>query len=1036
VFHVVVSRLLGPASYGTLASLLAVVLVLSVPFGVLQTVLAQRAAVVGADEGAELVSGALKSLIPIALFLGAIVALAAPGLAVFLHSGVAPALLLAPYVAISILASAPQGVLQGQLRFGALGAVMVGGVAIRLALGIGSVVAGAGVFGAVLATAVAPVVPLVGGLLLLRVRREPRRRARRALEPLRGDFVPAFLSLTGFWLLAEIDIALARHYLPHETAGFYSSAGLLARALLFLPAGVSLVAFPRFVAARERGEDEARWLHLSLVATVGLCAAALPILVFLRHFLVELAFGTRYQPAEHLIPILAPAMALFAAVALLAYFHIAMRTRAYLLLFAAAVIEAALIGAFHGSARELAWIVLGVAGATAVAQYGAAASVCRWKPLAAPELLGPAAPPELELSVVLPCHNVGPDLARMLSSLERELRTVESYELIVVSDGSTDDTLAIAHAYESPAVRVFEHESRSGKGSALRLGLRHARGKYIAFLDADGDIEADEINPFLTLMRLYQPDIVLGSKRHPLSEVYYPPLRRLMSWIYHKVTRVLFRVSVRDTQTGFKLIRRDVLDAVLPRLLEKRYAFDLEFLVVARSLGFTRVFEAPVRIHYRFASHVKAGTAFGVLLDTMAIFYRRYILNTYSSSPDAALPSLDGTLHGRVAARRLPDRRRALRILFINWRDIENPDAGGAEVFTHEVATRWAARGHDVTLLTSRFPHAAKNRHVDGLRIRRVGRLRSGSFHLLVQRELMRLRGFDLVVESVNTLPFLTPLWRRRLPPTITLVHQLAIDVWDAEVPKPLAWLGRRLERGMLRLYRDVPVAAVSSSTQQDLARLGVGNVTVISPGRDGAPNELLGLRKESVPTFLFVGRLSANKRPDHALEAFREIKSELPEAQLWLIGSGPLEPELAASLPADAKLLGRVSRAELYERMARAHCLLVPSVREGWGLVVIEANSVGTPAVGYDVPGLRDSIRHGVTGALASAGDAEALARSAVELVVDAARYAQTCRGARAWAERFSWETTASELLAFAPRDADEELMTFEQALIAVEVP
>jgi glycosyltransferase involved in cell wall biosynthesis len=624
----------------------------------------------------------------------------------------------------------------------------------------------------------------------------------------------------------------------------------------------------------------------------------------------------------------------------------------------------------------------------------------------------------------------------MLSSLERELRTVESYELIVVSDGSTDDTVAVAQAYESSAVRVLEYESRSGKGSALRLGLRHARGRYIAFLDADGDIEAGEINPFLTLMRLYEPDIVLGSKRHPLSEVYYPPLRQLMSWVYHKVTRVLFRVSVRDTQTGFKLIRRDVLDAVLPRLLEKRYAFDLEFLVVARSLGFTRVFEAPVRIHYRFASHVNPGTVFGVLLDTMAIFYRRYILNTYSAAPDTRPPSLDGTLRGRIAARRLPDRRRALRILFINWRDIEHPDAGGAEVFTHEVATRWAARGHDVTLLTSGFPGAAKSSHVDGLRIRRVGRLRSGTFHLLVQRELMRLRGFDLVVESVNTLPFLTPLWRSRLPPTITLVHQLAIDVWDAELPKPLAWLGRRIERRMFHLYRDVPVAAVSQSTKQDLARLGVRNVTVIMPGRDEAPNELLGVRKESVPTFLFVGRLSANKRPDHAVEAFRQIKSELPDAQLWLVGTGPLERQLAASLPDEATLLGRVSRADLYERMARAHCLLVPSVREGWGLVVIEANSVGTPAVGYDVSGLRDSILPGHTGALAPAGNPEALARSAIELVADAARFAETCREAKSWAERFSWEATASELIGFAPRDADEQLAALDQAPIAVEVP
>ena len=136
-------------------------------------------------------------------------------------------------------------------------------------------------------------------------------------------------------------------------------------------------------------------------------------------------------------------------------------------------------------------------------------------------------------------------------------------------------------------------------------------------------------------MRLYDPDVVLGSKRHPLSDVYYPPLRRLLSWTYHKLTRLLFRVNVRDTQTGLKLIRRDVLAAVLPRMLEKRYAFDLEFLVVARSLGFARVFEAPVRIDYRFASHVDPGPRSRIVRDTLAIFYRHHILDTYRGSRPA-----------------------------------------------------------------------------------------------------------------------------------------------------------------------------------------------------------------------------------------------------------------------------------------------------------------------------------------------------------------------------------------------------------------
>jgi len=352
-----------------------------------------------------------------------------------------------------------------------------------------------------------------------------------------------------------------------------------------------------------------------------------------------------------------------------------------------------------------------------------------------------------------------------------------------------------------------------------------------------------------------------------------------------------------------------------------------------------------------------------------------------------------------------------LRILFLNWRDIRNPDAGGAEVFTHEVAKRWVNQGHEVSLLTSRFPGAPALELVHGVRIRRVGRLRNGSFHALVQRELLRVHGFDVVIDEINTIPLLTPLLGRRLPPFVSLIHQLANDVWGSELPKPVAGLGRWIEPRLLRLYHDVPIVTVSNSTRQDLEQLGLSNVWVVPNGRDDPP-ELNGLPKESVPTFLFVGRLALNKRPDHAVEAFRFIKEQLPHARLWLVGRGPLERKLQKTLPEGAEMLGYLPRVELYERMARAHCLLIPSVREGWGLVVIEANSVGTPAVGYDVQGIRDSIKHERTGLLAEAGDPAALARQAVSLVHEPVRYSVVSEEATRWADNFSWQSTATNLM------------------------
>jgi glycosyltransferase involved in cell wall biosynthesis/O-antigen/teichoic acid export membrane protein len=1028
VFHVGVSRLLGPSDYGALAALLAVLAVVSVPFGVLQTVVAQRTAALRArdrsDEINAFAAGMASGIFPIALVAGATtLVLCSPVLAFFLDVSFSSSSLLAPYVLLGTLGAIPLGVLQGAMRFGAFAAVVLTNVAVRLVSGIGFVGIGLGVPGAMLASSLAGIVSLALGLWLIHVRSGWFARTRASLSALRGEFGLALVATVSFWLLAQADIALARHFLEPEEAGYYSSAGLLARALLFMPAAVALVAFPRFVEARERGEDAFVWLRTSLLAGAVLVLAALAVLVPFRDRFVELAFGAPYLPAADVLPLLSLAMAALAFVGVLTYFHIAMGSRAYVVALAGLSLEVVLVALFHGSSKQVAVVVTGVAVAVAVAQYAAARSVCRWRPplerlappSGAPALL--SSEPSVELSVVLPCHNAGVRLRSVLGELLEELELVGSHEIIVVSDGSTDQTVGVAEEFSSDNLRVLHYPKRGGKGYALQVGLTEARGRYVAFVDADGDIGPEAIGPFLTIMKLYEPDVVLGSKRHPLSEVYYPPVRRLMSWTYHKLARLLFRVNVRDTQTGLKLVRREVLAAVLPRLLEKRYAFDLELLVVARSLGYTRVFEAPVRIDYKFASHVGARAVLRIVLDTTAIFYRHYVLNSYRvASRGVSVPIPATTPSGRNgpvthAVSAHVRRNGRLRILVLNWRDVANPDAGGAEVATHEVAKRWVAWGHDVTLLTSKFRGARGSEVLDGVQIRRLGNLRNGSFHLLVQRELARVRGFDAIVDEINTAPFLTPLWRRRLPRIVAFIHQLADDVLDAELPRPLAAVGRWLEPRALRLYRHVPVVTVSDSTKEDLHRIGLDHVSVIPDGRDEPP-PLEGITKEQKPTLLFVGRLARNKRPDHAVEAFCHLRRVVPDAQLWIVGQGPMERELAGTLAEGAEMLGFLPRNELYERMARAHCLLVPSVREGWGLVVIEANSVGTPAVAYDVPGLRDSIRDDFTGRLASPGDPKELARKALDVLADPRRYREMSRHATEWAELFSWDETARRLM------------------------
>jgi O-antigen/teichoic acid export membrane protein len=667
VFHVVVSRMLGASEYGALAALLAVMTILSVPLGVIQTVVAEKTAALRAQGAAAeiqaVAQGTARGLRTVAWSAAALVLLSTPLVTHFLHLGFVPAALLAPYLLLSLLTAVPLGVLQGQERFGAFASVVLLGVGVRLASGVALVWAGLGVSGAILASALAPLAIVLAGYRVLGLRSRDGRESRGTLDALRGRFAVALLGLTSFWAFAEVDIALARHYFEGPEGGYYSSAGLLARVLLFLPAAVALVAFPKFVAAREEGDASERWLQLSVGAVGLLAVAALPILIWLREPLVSFTFGDGFGPAADLLPLLCVAMAFMAVIGLLVYFHIAMASRGYWAIIGGLALEILLVALFHDSPREVAAVVALVSALVAVTLYASAVSLARWRPpyerfASPPEALEQlATDASVELSLVLPCRNGGGALRGVLDDVLAAVEEVESCEVIVVSDGSTDETVKVAQEY-APAVRVLHYPNRNGKGHALRVGLTEARGAYVAFVDSDGDIHADAIRPFLALMKLYEPDVVLGSKRHPLSQVSYPALRRFLSWTYHKLTRVLFRVNVRDTQTGLKLIRRDVLAAVLPRLLEKRYAFDLEFLVVARTLGYRRVFEAPVRIDYRFESHVSPLSVLRIGLDTLAIFYRHYLLDSYrhtaspayDESPDTApVPLLDGSHVGAVA---------------------------------------------------------------------------------------------------------------------------------------------------------------------------------------------------------------------------------------------------------------------------------------------------------------------------------------------------------------------------------------------------
>jgi glycosyltransferase involved in cell wall biosynthesis len=347
-----------------------------------------------------------------------------------------------------------------------------------------------------------------------------------------------------------------------------------------------------------------------------------------------------------------------------------------------------------------------------------------------------------------------------------------------------------------------------------------------------------------------------------------------------------------------------------------------------------------------------------------------------------------------------------VRIAILNWRDARHPAAGGAEVFVHEVARRWAASGHSVELFASRVDDDDPEYEDGGVTVRRVGVLGNGSHHLLAPRRALRASP-DVLLESVNSIPYMLPV-RRLGVATLTLVHQMAGDVWRHHLPAGLAWVARAVEPQLFRPYRGRNVVTPSESTASDLKAAGLHRVAVIPQGGLGA--QLPG-RKEAAPTLIFVGRLTHNKRPRDAVEAFRVCRRAWPRARMWMVGEGPLKETLESTAPEGIEFLGRLERSDLLDRMGRAHVLVSTSVREGWGLVITEAAAVGTPAVGYDVAGLRSSIRHDATGILCEANPA-ALAEMVMSLVGDPLRYERMRRAALRWGAQHSWENTAAALM------------------------
>lgn len=354
-----------------------------------------------------------------------------------------------------------------------------------------------------------------------------------------------------------------------------------------------------------------------------------------------------------------------------------------------------------------------------------------------------------------------------------------------------------------------------------------------------------------------------------------------------------------------------------------------------------------------------------------------------------------------------------MKILILNWRDITHPQSGGAENFVHELGKRLAA-SHEVTLFCARYPHALKEEVIDGIHIQRMG----NRFSVYLRAALaFRKNYYDLVIDDITGVPFFSSLYAdAKVIPVIH--HLLEKEVFQHELSSVLGQIGYTLQALIPRTYRQQQFIVVSESTQRDVAdkfKIPLSRLKVVHCGVsiDKAALQL----KSKTPLISYVGRIKSYKRIDDILRAFALILKQQPAVRLIIAGRGDvrslrqLAEELSISAYVDFR--GEVSEQEKAQILSSSWLSMMTSIKEGWGIGPMEANACGTPVVGYDVPGIRDSMQHGHTAIMVTDGCVEELAEAALYLLQHEDERQRMSQEASAWAARFTWDDTAQDFLA-----------------------
>ncbi len=359
-----------------------------------------------------------------------------------------------------------------------------------------------------------------------------------------------------------------------------------------------------------------------------------------------------------------------------------------------------------------------------------------------------------------------------------------------------------------------------------------------------------------------------------------------------------------------------------------------------------------------------------------------------------------------------------MKILVINWQDIKNPNGGGAEVHLHEIFKRIAGWGNEVTLFCCKFEDAPTEENVDGIKVIRKGSRSMFNFYVPgVYKKKFRHGNYDVVIDDINKIPFYTPLYVKE--PLIGLSHHFFGKSIFRETNFISASYVFIAEKLVDYIYKKTSFVVVSKSTMDEFIDRGFDS-SKFSIVPNAIEQERFPMKvgeKNDFPTVAYFGRLKKYKSVDHLVKAFAMVADKIDNARLHILGRGTFRPELERlteelGIADRTTFFGFVSEEDKIKLLSQAHCVVNTSMKEGWGITNIEANACGTPVISANSPGLRDSVKTGVSGMLYEYGNVRELSILINKILLDKALRDKLNEGSIEWAKQFSWDESARLML------------------------